>query len=191
MRLKTCSVCKIEKSLDSFYRQKTGKFGRLSMCKVCNRLQGKKYYALHQNQRKNYFRQYRKEHPDKTSKAQKKYYNNHKEESLVRYKRWAKNNPDKIRGYGEKRTSKLNEFPEMGFIDIKLIDNYYTKVCGICGLKIESKYEIDHIIPLSRNGVHLLQNLQLTHPLCNRTKHNRLQKDMQLDIVMLRELITD
>lgn len=31
-----CTVCEIEKPLDEFYRCKTGKYGRLSRCKVCH-----------------------------------------------------------------------------------------------------------------------------------------------------------
>jgi len=76
-----------------------------------------------------------------------------------------------------------------GNIPKSLISNYDSRICGICRLKIKSKYEIDHIIPIARNGTHVVENLQLTHPICNRTKGKRLQKEMQLDIIILRELV--
>jgi 5-methylcytosine-specific restriction endonuclease McrA len=99
-------------------------------------------------------------------------------------RQWRLNNPSIQRS----RIIKGTEV-KFGHIDPRLISNYRSKVCGICGLIIESLYEIDHIIPISRNGTHELDNLQLTHPICNRTKHNKLQNEMALDIIVLREYL--
>ncbi len=116
----------------------------------------------------------------------------------VKLKQWRKGQdrrykdkyPDKIRALSAKhRAIRAEGLVRFGWIDEKLISNYYTRVCGICGLKIESRFEIDHIIPLARNGSNTLDNLQLAHPICNRTKSDRLQKDINLDIMILRELI--
>ncbi len=90
-----------------------------------------------------------------------------------------------------RRANKIEGLKRFGWIDVKLVSNYYTRTCGICGLKIESNYELDHVIPLARNGTHILDNLQLAHPVCNRTKRARLQKEMGLDIMILKELIND
>ncbi len=107
-------------------------------------------------------------------------------------KRYRERYPEKIKENSARyRARKEKSSKKLGYIDIRLIENYYTRVCGICSLKIINKYEVDHVIPISRNGTHRIDNMQLTHPLCNRTKHNRLQKDMQLDIMLLRELIKD
>ena len=110
---------------------------------------------------------------------------------LERVRRWRLNNPDKIRRINAKRRAQQAEgLSRFGWIDERLISNYLTRMCGICELLIEGKYEIDHIIPLSRNGTHTIDNLQLSHPICNRTKSGRLQKDMRLDIFILRELVS-
>lgn len=107
-------------------------------------------------------------------------------------KRYRERYPEKIKALSQRRRGRrVTSRGNFGWIDVRLVSNYYTKICGICGLKINSQYELDHIIPLSRNGDHQLDNLQLTHPICNRTKHNKLQKDMELDILILRELIND
>lgn len=101
-------------------------------------------------------------------------------------KRYRKKYPEVIRARCAKyRAQKIEGLKRFGWIDEKLIANYYTRICGICNTPIESKYEIDHIIPLSRNGTHTLDNLQLTHPICNRTKRGRLQKEMGIDIMLL------
>jgi 5-methylcytosine-specific restriction endonuclease McrA len=50
--------------------------------------------------------------------------------------------------------------------------------CGICHQPVRAKTgprgpSVDHIQPLSRGGGHVLENLQLAHLVCNRSKGNR------------------
>ena len=107
-------------------------------------------------------------------------------------KRYRERYPERMKELAQKqRAQKAEGVKRYGRIDTKLISNYYSRICGICSLPIESSFEVDHIIPLSRNGSHTLENLQITHPVCNRTKKGRLQKEMALDIVILKELIND
>lgn len=49
-------------------------------------------------------------------------------------------------------------------------------ICGICNQKMLdiSNTEIDHIIPFSQGGDTILNNAQLTHLHCNRSKNNRI-----------------
>lgn len=84
---------------------------------------------------------------------------------------------------------KSDYFNSRADIYLEGITNYTNRVCGICNLLIEGKYEIDHIIPLSRNGTHSYDNLQLTHPMCNRVKHSKLQSEMSIEIAMLQAYI--
>ena len=52
-------------------------------------------------------------------------------------------------------------------------------VCGICGLVVaREKATIDHIIPISRGGTHVPENLQPAHPLCNAFKANRTMEEI-------------
>lgn len=64
-------------------------------------------------------------------------------------------------------TSKLREF-------VKQRDGY---ACNHCGLSIEDEpnllLEIDHIIPISRGGLTVLENLQALCWKCNRSKSNK------------------
>lgn len=60
-------------------------------------------------------------------------------------------------------------------------------ICQICGLPVPFNKEpeniwgatIDHIIPLSRNGLHSMRNSQIAHRICNSLKSNQL--DFQVD----------
>lgn len=57
------------------------------------------------------------------------------------------------------------------FVDLRLV---YAKTKGCCGICHElvgaDVFTIDHIIPLSKGGPHLLDNLQPAHLSCNSKK---------------------
>jgi len=46
--------------------------------------------------------------------------------------------------------------------------------CAACEAKIKDRYEIDHIIPVSKGGANDRQNIQLLCPECNRKKSDKL-----------------
>lgn len=61
---------------------------------------------------------------------------------------------------------------------IKIRDNY---TCKMCGLSIDKEpnilLEIDHIIPLSKNGLTTEDNLQTLCWKCNRSKGSKILKN--------------
>lgn len=48
-------------------------------------------------------------------------------------------------------------------------------ICHICGKKIQSRSDLhfDHVIPLSKGGLHVIENVRPAHALCNRRKAAR------------------
>lgn len=46
--------------------------------------------------------------------------------------------------------------------------------CAICGKWLGPRYEMDHIIPVSRGGSGDPSNLQWVHPACNRSKGDKV-----------------
>jgi 5-methylcytosine-specific restriction endonuclease McrA len=52
-----------------------------------------------------------------------------------------------------------------------------TDVCAICGKKFVDMKEvtIDHIVPLSKGGPDIHQNMQLAHRSCNQEKGNLIE----------------
>lgn len=47
--------------------------------------------------------------------------------------------------------------------------------CARCGLALEEPTEVDHFIPLARNGSNAISNLRLVHRFCNRQKGDKLE----------------
>lgn len=56
---------------------------------------------------------------------------------------------------------------------INAVMDKYGYRCAYCGCDCSTKYEIDHKIPLSRNGTNDFSNLALSCPHCNRSKRNK------------------
>jgi 5-methylcytosine-specific restriction endonuclease McrA len=97
--------------------------------------------------------------------------------AYARVKAWRKANPEKYkklytRDMNKRRALKLAT--QVGEVDYEAIITRDNGDCGICKLPIEGKFEYDHIIPLSKNGPHITENLQVAHPSCNRKKSSKL-----------------
>lgn len=74
---------------------------------------------------------------------------------------------------------------EKQFVEKVTLDEIYQRdkgICQICGLpvdrtlKVNNRYSptIDHIIPLSKNGLHEKSNCQLAHRSCNSSKGDKI-----------------
>lgn len=53
--------------------------------------------------------------------------------------------------------------------DIRRLLNRYNRCCAWCGVPLE-EWHLDHVIPLSRGGVHSIGNLVPSCPPCNQRK---------------------
>lgn len=63
-------------------------------------------------------------------------------------------------------------------------DHVYDKsngICAICGKPISKySYTIDHILPLSRGGTNVVENLRAVHGSCNKVKGNFTDDEMNI-----------
>jgi 5-methylcytosine-specific restriction endonuclease McrA len=61
-----------------------------------------------------------------------------------------------------------------GTVDARVIFERDHGLCGICGAEVDpDRFDIDHVVPLSRGGVHGPENVQVAHPRCNKRKGSR------------------
>lgn len=158
---KKCCRCKNYKGLIAFNKCSTTKDGYMYHCRECH----KKAYI--------------KNRTHATSTMQ-KYYQNNKKGQKVRSKQWAKNNKEKVRQHhslscAKRRVAKLNNGSIDRDINIEKVYKRDKGRCGICNEKcIKEEQSLDHIIPLSKNGSHTWDNVQLAHLKCNIRKGNRV-----------------
>lgn len=148
---KTCSKCKQELSAESFYKQKDGKFGLTSRCKVCVQKSNTTW---------------KEANPDKAKQAQQHWVKEHKELCLSRTREWRKSNLQydafRARTY---RARKQQQLPT--WANLNKIKHIY--------LNCPKGYHVDHIIPLKgllASGLHVETNLQYLPAKENLSKRN-------------------
>lgn len=86
-------------------------------------------------------------------------------------KRWASKNPIALRAFAANRRARVARlFVED--VDPTIVFARDQGQCGICNTPVDpnSKWEIDHVIPIAKGGAHAYDNVQLAHRKCNRSK---------------------
>lgn len=179
--IKVCKECKLDKTLESFYRHAQTRDRLFAKCKECSRKQinntGNKKLKLARTlewQKKNpkivleIAARWRKNNPEKLHQ----YYVRNKARFLERAKadplylqkrnvRWHTRRA-RIIGNGGKHTVKE-------WVELK--DRFGNK-CAICNLV--KKLTKDHIIPISKGGSNNIGNMQPLCGSCNTRKYNKI-----------------
>jgi 5-methylcytosine-specific restriction endonuclease McrA len=116
---------------------------------------------------------------DRVLASQKQKYENNTEYRQQRVQsaiQWQKDNPDKVALRSIRRKMrKLNAFIED--VDRNTLYEMYGGCCGICKEFIDltqTGFHVDHVIPLSKGGMHGYINTQPAHPKCNLRKGSKL-----------------
>lgn len=83
---------------------------------------------------------------------------------------WRGRNPEKVRDIREARRARERAaFVE--YVDRRVVWTVFDGRCGICSEPVHlGAMHIDHIVPLSRGGLHCYGNVQPAHETCNKHK---------------------
>lgn len=150
----------------------------------------KTYRDANRERRRELLKAWKEANPDKVIAQRKRYYERSKKRQSEYGKKYYLANRERI-NEKNKRNIKLNPVAHslrshkrralvraqsVGDIDIEKLLSDMT--CGICGQQIEGKYHVDHIVPISRGGAHMQDNLQLAHPACNLSKGSKLMEEI-------------
>ena len=75
-----------------------------------------------------------------------------------------------------RRARRLNAFVEN--VDKRELHRRHDGICGICRTPVALEHTtIDHVVPLSRGGLHSYANCVPSHEECNVAKGNRLPSE--------------
>lgn len=130
----------------------------------------------------NYFKQYYAAHKGRRKAESKEWYRENAEYAQERQKAYVAKRmaeaPELLRAQKRKASNTRRAITHRVFVEV--IDPHVVferdkGVCGICLKPVEpsSPWEIDHIMPISKGGVHAYANVQLSHRTCNRRKWAR------------------
>jgi 5-methylcytosine-specific restriction endonuclease McrA len=56
-------------------------------------------------------------------------------------------------------------------VDPRVVYEMHDGHCGICDESVSAEsFDVDHVTPIARGGMHCYANVQLAHPACNKSK---------------------
>lgn len=166
--MKICSVCKIEKPLFDFSPDRRLKSGVQSRCKTCYaqimRDRRQKNPSLHRAAVKNSVAK----HYEKKLLRNREY----RAKNVERVKNWKKtdrkNNKARILSDNAKRRSLVGGSSSFEIQQLYVLRDFYE------AMSLGEKFHVDHIIPLSKGGLHVYENLQVIPAIDNLRKGSLL-----------------
>lgn len=100
--MKTCSCCKLEKTLENFYRNKKAKDGLTYNCKTCSAEIKNRWRANNPEKRKELDARTRERHREKRATTQRAYYQENKDYYKQKSIEYRTKYPEKFVGYVQK-----------------------------------------------------------------------------------------
>jgi|694.fasta_scaffold29915_1 5-methylcytosine-specific restriction endonuclease McrA len=162
--MKICSSCKVAEAASSD-----------TYCKPCRSIRNAAYH---------------KAHPEKSRQTSKKYDKANRHKRRVHEEKYKKSKPDKVREWGRRKNRKREALRRnnghVPYSEKQVLDTYGV-VCHICKTDIDLSaprqcgkpgwqkgLQIDHLIPISKGGPDMLENVRPSHGKCNIDKKANL-----------------
>ena len=139
--LKVCTKCKTAKERSEFSRDASKKDGLQFRCKPCKKA-------------------YRTANSDSLKAYRRAYYKEHIEEETARSKAWDEAYPDKKAAIGGKTRAIQRGGSLSEIYDIDLCVPFYAEARRLSN-ETGIMHHVDHIVPLSKGGLHCQTNLQV------------------------------
>lgn len=192
---KVCTKCKRELPLSEFYFDTThGHY--MGACKKCTLKRNRKYYRIHREQRRACARKYYQAHRKQRCIYARKYCRTSKGKTVkarsnVKYNKTKKGRAMQARAFAKycktpngKATIARNNAKRRAVISIEsaltakewrdIIEAQKNRCCYCYKELAVSEITRDHIIPLSKGGHHIKENIVAACQSCNSSKGNRI-----------------
>lgn len=177
--MKTCTKCKKPKPLSEF-GNRGGKQSHLlnSWCKPCKSGQNSsRLRDRYHNEEgfKERLTDYRKENPDIIKAVKQREYQKNKDRYIKAAKEYAKNNPALISQIKRRYKAKRKLWELNGSFtqdEWEVLCEFYENKCLSCG-RADVKLTVDHVVPLSKGGSNMIDNIQPLCGSCNSSKNTK------------------
>lgn len=192
-----CHRCKQEKDKTQFARISKGRLSVVCLeCRILyktttwrerNPDRARELDRIRSKRRRTQQRVYHAKWRDGNRERFRKYYRDYQNKRLLNdpvyaerkraaKRKWHSKNKERALEHNAIRRARElgSEFYEI--IDRESIYQRDSGICHICGESVDpKKWHMDHIIPISKGGSHIAENVAVSHPVCNLRKSNRVQ----------------
>lgn len=176
-----CSICGIKLNNDNAYTNlKKGPGCYWDWCKECRRDKNKQRYIQKRNHILEQVSIRRNKKREEINDNYNKWYLSNRIKKIQQCCQYASNNKQKKKIWSANRRAFKNKVINTKTINYQNIQDLMQKQkcsCVYCGDNIASRYEIDHIIPLSRLGGNTIENCQLLCKSCNCSKGTKTHEE--------------
>lgn len=168
--MKTCTKCNKEypATPEYFPVRKSRSSGLQSECRKCHRKRAREYYQLNKESCLAMNRKWVRENREKDRRRRRRYQRENYE--VLYRKRLERPNFHAQSAYHSslRRVRLRGQTPDLTDAEINKINLYYT-ISDYLG----SDWSVDHIVPITKGGLHHPDNLQIVHAPENSRKGNR------------------
>lgn len=156
----------------------------------------REWRVAHPDDLRIYRERYKEKYPEKKREHRIRWKLNNPEKNREIKIKWIGNNRDKVRMYARnwvnrnpktvlrnthiRRARYKNADGSYTLEEIQQLFEFQNGKCFHCQCDINSYYEIDHWIPLSRGGSNWINNIRLLCKFCNRSKGNKLPHEWDI-----------
>jgi 5-methylcytosine-specific restriction endonuclease McrA len=147
---------------------------RTSHCVVCLSEQGAKYYWANPKASSDRCRRRRAEKATEVGMRKREYYLANQQAIRTRSSEWKTKNPiDACAHSHARRARKLAAPGTYTRQDVVALLTLQKHACVGCGVRLKSKYHVDHIVPLVKGGTNDRKNIQILCAPCNLSKGSK------------------
>lgn len=174
--MKECTKCNSTLSLSNFYYQKHNDRYN-SWCKQCCSIQRKQRYINTKEDTKLVMSEYRKLNRDTLLIKKEEYRKKNRDILASKQRLYARLNSDTVRRLSNIRKSRLRKATP-SFANKESILRFYDKAKSLT-METGVRYEVDHIIPISKGGLHYEYNLRVITMEENRKKGAKMPRAIE------------
>lgn len=186
--MKYCKRCDTWKEESEYYPSSDTKGSLRSPCKSCCSLESKNNRAKNGDaikaKQKEWYRdnldwvigkvkKYQKENKDKVSMWGEKHRRMNVEKEKIRHKKYDDAHPDQLRMRWSNHRAKKNAGGKVYANEWRDLLQKYGNKCLKCG-RSDVTIEMDHVIPIAKGGLNVIENIQPLCRSCNAKKHTKI-----------------
>ncbi len=181
-KTKTCTKCGrvLAATPDNFQRDKQKKDGLRPDCKSCRAEYSLTYRQANPELIKERGERWRKENPEYRKSEywhewDRQYARANRDRKREDQRRYRAENPERYRAYV--RNYQAQKRANGGHVSAAELREQYERQggrCYWCSVEVGDDFHLDHVIPLKRGGLHQIDNIVVSCPFCNASKHDKL-----------------